>query len=410
MSLQAISRDLTFFLAQAEELLGEPVRPVMLDFRMLHELGRHVRRLAVHGVGSDPEIRTLQHGCDGWSLQYGLVEYELRLDDRRERAVRMNHDFGWAGSRPLDELWAVPARVYLPLYRFLRRAVRTRSEGIVCPIMEPAARERLWANTIGFLQKGEQALKQFGVALKRGVLLHGTPGNGKTMASRWLASQCQELNLQWQTVTAENYENARSHGSASCLFQLAEPGIVFFDDLDGALRSRSDIGMNADHSTFLSELDGIELNTGVVYLFTSNAPLNELDPAFRRPGRIDQVICFELPAAELRERLVREQWPAAIVDVLDVPRVVEQTDGLSFAEIDELKKLLVLHYLDHQEWDWEHARDQFRLRASANGLTRPLGFLADSRARRERTGRSVDVGARADGTADRPATSDDRSV
>ena len=393
MSLKAVHQDLSFFLAQAERVLGEPVRPLAFDFRMLTHLNRHARRTQVHGVGTDPEIRTIHHGTDGWSLQYGITEYELRYEGHLERAVRMSHDHSWAGSRPLDELWAVPARVYVSLYRFLRKAGRGHTEDNVRPVMEPEAADRLWNNTIGFLQKGERALKQFGVALKRGVLLHGTPGNGKTMASRWLAASCIEQGLQWRTVTAESYESARSHGSASCLFQLHEPGIVFFDDLDGALRSRSDIGMNADHSTFLSELDGIELNSGVVYLFTSNAPLDELDPAFRRPGRIDQVIRFGLPSASLRERLIREQWPGAIVQAINVDRVIQQTDGFSFAEVDELKKLLVLHYLDTETWDWDRAWEEFQARASAGEKSRPLGFLAGPPSRRNSSHPTVEVQA-----------------
>jgi cell division protease FtsH len=401
MSLKSIHHDLAFFLSQSKRILDEPVRPLQLDYRMLSHLNRHVRRVRVHGVGPDPEIRTIHHGPVGWSLQYGLIEYELRFDDRVERILQMSHDYAWAGSRPLDDLWAVPERVYVSLYRFLRKKARTRTDEIVPPIMEPADAERLWNNTIGFLQKGEQALRQFGVALKRGVLLQGTPGNGKTMASRWLATQCEDLGLEWRTVTAENYEAARGQGRASCLFQLHEPGIIFFDDLDGALRDRTDIGMNADHSTFLSELDGLDLNTGVVYLFTSNAPLNELDPAFRRPGRIDQVISFGLPSPALRERLIRELWPEQIVQAIDVDRVVDQTDGFSFAEVDELKKLMVLHYLDSSTWDWDLAWDAFQTRASAVDVTRPLGFVAETRSRRNGSRHSVDVQATADVTGRR---------
>ena len=40
--------------------------------------------------------------------------------------------------------------------------------------------------------------------------------------------------------------------------------------------------------------------------------------------------------------------------------MVADTDGMSFAEIEELKNLLVLRFVDAGEWDWEWAREQFQ--------------------------------------------------
>ena len=53
------------------------------------------------------------------------------------------------------------------------------------------------------------------------------------------------------------------------------------------------------------------------------------------------------------------------------------SDGLSFAEIEELKNLLVLRFLDVSRWEWEWAREQFR--ANRDGLAsrtpgRSFGF------------------------------------
>ena len=193
---------------------------------------------------------------------------------------------------------------------------------------------------------------------KRGVLLLGQPGNGKTMACRWLRDQCNRSRLEWSVVTAEQFESARGEGNAHALFQMERPGIKLFDDVDLGVREGS-VGHSGPQSTFLSGLDGLEVQYGVVYLFTSNARLEDLDPAFRRPGRIDLVMQFPRPDAELRRRFIAEHWHADINSAIDVDRAVTDTDGLSFAELDEVKKLLVLAFLQSGRWDWPQAFENF---------------------------------------------------
>ena len=63
-----------------------------------------------------------------------------------------------------------------------------------------------------------------------------------------------------------------------------------------------------------------------------------------------------------------------MLSTLNLDRIVCQTDGLSFAELEELRKLLVLRYLDTQVWDWRHAWSDFE---SGRGQIqrRGIGFL-----------------------------------
>ena len=82
------------------------------------------------------------------------------------------------------------------------------------------------------LQRSEMALERFGVATRRGVLLLGDPGNGKTMACRWLFSQCCRSGLEWSNVTAAMYEDARAEREVPGLFRLDGPGIILFDDFE----------------------------------------------------------------------------------------------------------------------------------------------------------------------------------
>jgi cell division protease FtsH len=125
------------------------------------------------------------------------------------------------------------------------------------------------------------------------------------------------------------------------------------------LRDRNTVKETDDQAVFLSALDGIEVNEGVVYVFTTNCPLELIDPAFKRPGRIDLVLHFQIPDTSLRRALL-DRWNADILKGIDTEIAVKETAGLSFAEIEEIKNQLILRYLDARQWDWNWAFEQFR--------------------------------------------------
>jgi hypothetical protein len=292
-------------------------------------------------------------------LEVGLERFRIRPPGPPIRIVRVIAPRAFRQMDSLYEFWAVAAGDIRRFYRFLRHAMRLAQHNAP-PIMPEAERARLWDHTIGFLRRGCEILRKFGVAQKRGVLLLGEPGNGKTMACRWLRSQCGRHGLDWRSVTAEEYESKRNDAEAHELFELERPGIVCFDDMDVALRDRDKFGETRDHSTFLGALDGLELRQGIVFIFTSNARLADLDPAFCRPGRIDLILSFMRPDSQQRARLIRESWHPEIALHIAIQEVVRQTDGLSFAEIEETKRLLVLDHLKSGQWDWPRAWKEFQ--------------------------------------------------
>lgn len=376
MSLSQNQAELDYLLGRLAEALNASVRPLNLDHQTSTYLKHHVRKAGVLGLGTAWPVRMIHPGSQGNSVSLGIETFRVQVGEVQVPLAKAINPFADFCS-PLNELWAVPAEHYQKLYRFLRRGVQEGMKEIP-PIMQPHDKDRLWNNTLGFLERGEEALERFGVTLKRGVLLTGQPGNGKTMAARWLLSQASKMGFAWRTVRAEEYETARMHGGAHGLFELDRPGIILFDDLDAALRDREDIGQTPDGTTFLSELDGLEVRRGVVYLFTSNAKVKEIDPAFRRPGRIDQIIHFPLPDASLRRRLIEEHWPREIVESIPVEEVVQKTEGRCFAEVEELKKLLVMRFLDTRNWDWPWAWDSFEHRMEESEVRRPIGFVRSS--------------------------------
>jgi SpoVK/Ycf46/Vps4 family AAA+-type ATPase len=202
----------------------------------------------------------------------------------------------------------------------------------------------------------------------------GPPGNGKTSACRWIWEECRQRNWQWRLVTPDAYQQARH----SCnpqeavreLFTVEGCGIVFFDDMDLALRDRETVRETDDQAVFLGALDGISVQEGIVFIFTTNCALELIDPAFKRPGRLDLVLHFKAPDAGMRGRLIA-RWHEDIRSHLDLDKAVSSTEGLSFAEIEELKNLLIMRYLDAGIWSWSWALEQFE--ANRNELANRRG-------------------------------------
>jgi hypothetical protein len=271
---------------------------------------------------------------------------------------------------------AVDRKDYRRLYRIAQRRRRDSEPPTVPPVLPTEQLDLLWKNTIGYLEGPNLSqIKAYGGRAKRGVLLTGSPGNGKTMACRWIWEACRQRRWDYRLVTPDNYRQARAHDSIEELFSVDRRGIVFFDDMDLALRDRETVHESEDQAVFLSALDGISSHEGVVFVFTTNCSLELIDRAFKRPGRIDLVLHFKAPDRKLRRQLM-ERWHEDIRAAVDLSAAVESTEGYSFAEVEELKNLLVMHFMDTGAWDWAWALRQFDINRSelSSRPPRQVGF------------------------------------
>jgi cell division protease FtsH len=291
--------------------------------------------------------------------QFGVRLYTAENIRFARCVAGVNGDF----KEEAYDLYVVSRADYVRLFRIAKRASRERGVGETPPVMAAEQLDVLRQNTIGYLDRQNlKRIRELGGRPKRGLLLTGPPGNGKTSACRWLRNECLRLGLEHQEVSPDAYQAARKScnpvQSVKDLFAVHRRGVIFFDDMDIALRDRNTVKETDDQAVFLSALDGIDVNEGVAYVFTTNCPLELIDPAFKRPGRIDLVLHFELPTAALRRELIA-RWHAEVRAGIDVEGAVEDTAGFSFAEVEEVKNLLILHYIDAKQWDWSWALNQF---------------------------------------------------
>ena len=124
-------------------------------------------------------------------------------------------------------------------------------------------------------------------------LLTGSPGNGKTMACRWIWEACRQRRWEYRLVTPDSYRAARAHDSIEELFSVDRRGIIFFDDMDLALRDREKVHETEDQAVFLSAMDGITINEGVVFVFTTNCSPGPDRPRLQATGPARRGAAFQ---------------------------------------------------------------------------------------------------------------------
>jgi len=172
-----------------------------------------------------------------------------------------------------------------------------------------------------------------GLPVKRGILLTGPPGNGKTLIGKILAS-ASDCTFIWVPSNETGYEH---------VFKMARelsPSIVFMEDIasHGGMDRRQVVG--SDLSGLLNMLDGVEENSYVITLATENYP-ELLDAALRsRPGRFDVRLKLDNPGYDQRESILRHYL--SDVDFERIKVMASKTSNYSCAHLRELAARIVI--------------------------------------------------------------------
>jgi len=213
--------------------------------------------------------------------------------------------------------------------------------------------------------KAPEKFNTLGGKLPKGVLLTGPPGTGKTLLARAVAG---EAGVPFFYMSGSEFDEIYVGVGAKRvreLFSAARakaPAIVFIDELDaiGSKRNERDAAyVKQTLNQLLTDLDGFDQNSGVIFLAATNFP-ELLDKALTRPGRFDRRVAVPLPDVRGRIAILKHHIRNMQLGTdVDASVIARGTPGFSGAELENLANQAAVHAskrkaskISMEDFDW----------------------------------------------------------
>jgi len=181
-----------------------------------------------------------------------------------------------------------------------------------------------------------QECRNNGIPLKRGILLEGQYGCGKTLTANVTAKKCEENG--W---TFFYLDDVRDLTLALEFAKLYAPCVIFAEDVDQATQG----GRCPELNSILNTLDGVDYkDEEIITILTTNHAEN-INKAFLRPGRLDTVVPVRPPDQEACERLINQYGRGLLHEDANVPEAAKALKGhipATIRECVERAKLIAL--------------------------------------------------------------------
>lgn len=190
-----------------------------------------------------------------------------------------------------------------PEWRPFGNPRKKRVLGLV--ILDEGVSEAILADVKDFLGNGEWYHER-GIPYRRGYLLYGPPGSGKTSYIQALAGELDYdiciLNLSENNLTDDRLNHLMNH--------IPKRSILLLEDIDAAFNKRAQTAEGGyqngvTFSGLLNALDGVASAEECITFMTTNHP-ERLDPALLRPGRVDyKVMVNNATESQVRRMFMR---------------------------------------------------------------------------------------------------------
>jgi transitional endoplasmic reticulum ATPase len=209
------------------------------------------------------------------------------------------------------------------------------------------------------------------IQVKRGILLGGPYGTGKTLAAAVAAHEAVEHGVTYVYVQradelAHAIKFARQYDDPAC--------VVFCEDIDRVMHGERNVEMN----DLLNVIDGIDgKDSNIIVVLTTNF-LDEINQAMLRPGRLDAVIEVLPPDAEAVQRLLRYYAGTSIEENTNLTAIGAELQGnipAIIAEVVKRAKLAELRRIEPGER--VHSISEESLMEAAKTMTRQLALLEE---------------------------------
>lgn len=189
-----------------------------------------------------------------------------------------------------------------------------------------------------FEDETKDLYEKMDIVYKRGIIIHGKPGQGKSAMIREMIRQLSNIN---KIVISSNYIYITKVLSSLIAKLNNQKTIIVIEDIDSLIT-------NENRSEFLNLLDGIDVKSGIYFIGTTNYP-ERIDPAFiNRSGRFDRTYEIGNPSELLRAAYFRSKNIPNLLSSFKVHKAdsedkdlgiidlfVKYTDGFSMANLKE---------------------------------------------------------------------------
>ena len=186
---------------------------------------------------------------------------------------------------------------------------------------------------------------RLGGRIPKGILLVGPPGTGKTLLAKAIAG---EAGVPFFSISGSDFVEMFVGVGASRVRDLFVQGkknapcIIFIDEIDAVGRHRG-AGLGGGHdereqtlNQLLVEMDGFEVNEGVILIAATNRP-DVLDPALLRPGRFDRQVVVPRPDVKGRTMILKVHTrKLPLAENVDHEIIARGTPGMSGADLENL--------------------------------------------------------------------------
>ncbi len=163
------------------------------------------------------------------------------------------------------------------------------------------------------------------IPLKRGVLLEGPYGTGKSLTARQTAHECEQNG--WTFVLLDRVQGLRS---ALEFANRYAPAVVFAEDIDRIASERDEKA-----NDLINTIDGVVSKRSEIMTILTTNFAEKLNPVILRPGRLDAVISLRAPSDAAVTRLLKLYAGKLLPDGADVPNAAKELSGQIPASIRE---------------------------------------------------------------------------
>ena len=205
-------------------------------------------------------------------------------------------------------------------YGYWSVGTRIKSRPLDSVILDGNQAQELLADVQEFLASADW-YQRVGVPYRRGYLLYGPPGNGKSSVVKALAGEL-SMSIYLLMLSDPDMNDNRIN---DLLAKVPDKNILLLEDIDCAFARRKRANGKEGGLTFsglLNAIDGVASPEGRIVVMTTNH-LDRLDPALIRPGRADVKLSFGNATADQARRLFERFFPEQIALAWDFAGRIE---------------------------------------------------------------------------------------